>query len=180
MCALLLVTTLTAPAALSATHPKTAPPPPPPPASAPNVTATAGNSQVALAWPGVDGATRYHVFRSVSGASASDLVARVSVKYFKDYGLTNGITYAYRVVAVNAGGIGPFSAVVSATPLGPPTDFKAAAGDTKVTLTWTASPGASTYTIYRGASSNPTEMASVGTGITALTFVDTGLTNGTI
>jgi len=90
MCVLLLVTTLTAPAALSATHPKTAPPPPP--ASAPNVTATAGNSQVALAWPGVDGATRYHVFRSVSGASASDLVARVSVKYFKDYGLTNGIT----------------------------------------------------------------------------------------
>ena len=47
-------------------------------------------------------------------------------------------------------------------------------------MTWTASPGASTYTVYRGTSSNAGEMTPVGTGIKALTFLDTGLTNGTV
>ena len=141
MCALLLVTTLTAPASLSATHPKTAPlPPPPAPSSAPDpVKVTAGNSQIALEWPAVPGATRYHVFRGVSDVPGGgevwekDPVARVSGRYFKNAGLTNGFTYAYKVAGVNAGGLGPPSAVVRATPLGPPTDFKAVAGDMQVT-----------------------------------------------
>lgn len=49
-----------------------------------------------------------------------------------------------------------------------------------MTLTWSPPPGASTYTVYRGLSSDAKQMAAVGTGITALTFVDTGLTNGTV
>lgn len=179
-CALLLAvwTMLTAPAAPSATSSRT--PPPPPPSAAPErVAATASSGQVVVEWTAVSGATRYHVFRSVSGVWDAAPLARVTGKYFKNAGLTNGTTYSYRVGAANNGGTGPVSAVVSATPLGPPTDFAAAAGDTKVTLTWTASPGASTYTVYRGTSWHSSAMTSVGTGITQLTFVDTGLTNGT-
>ena len=50
-----------------------------------------------------------------------------------------------------------------------------------VTLQWTASSGASSYKIYRGAVNitNVTGMTPIATGITTTTYIDHGLTNGT-
>nr|MBA2645451.1 fibronectin type III domain-containing protein [Pyrinomonadaceae bacterium] len=73
----------------------------------------------------------------------------------------------------------PVSVVPPPTTVPPaPTDLAASAGDAQVSLTWTASPGATSYNIKRSnAPGGPyTEIAS---GVAATNYTDTGLTNGT-
>src|SRR5207247_1830265 len=124
-------------------------------------------------------------------------------------GLTNGTAYAFKVAAVNALGTGPQSTLSSSvTPVGLPSaasGVSGTAGDTQVSLTWTAPSsdggtpivnyqvtvynslgGAATtddaVTVY-DASGGPAlgrtgaTTRSVGSAATAYTF--TGLTNGT-
>ncbi|HVU35343.1 MAG TPA: MBG domain-containing protein [Opitutaceae bacterium] len=69
--------------------------------------------------------------------------------------------------------------VVNAQPTTPgaPSGLTAVAGDTQVTLGWTAVGGASSYTIKRtSASGGP--YTTLRTGVTATAFTDGGLTNG--
>ncbi len=66
--------------------------------------------------------------------------------------------------------------VVSATP-SPPTNLTGTPGDTTATLQWTASPGATSYNIYRATSTGQETLLHLGVAITS--FPDTGLTDGT-
>src|SRR5580693_9194662 len=59
-----------------------------------------------------------------------------------------------------------------------PTGLAATAGNASVALTWTASAGATSYSIYRGTTSGGEGTTPVGTATTN-NFTDTGLTNGT-
>ena len=59
-----------------------------------------------------------------------------------------------------------------------PTNLKATAGAGKVTLTWTAVTGATSYNIYRGTSAGGEAPQPIATGVTAATFVNTGLNTG--
>lgn len=52
-------------------------------------------------------------------------------------------------------------------------------GDGEVTLTWPAVPGTQTYRLYRGTSPNGQASTPVATGIEGVTYIDTGLANGT-
>ncbi len=168
--------------------PVAAPPPPPPPPPAPtvaptNLTATPGNTTIALSWTAVTGATSYNVYRgTATNAQATTPVAtNLTAPTFNNTGLTNGTRYFYKVTAVNAGGIGPASAEASATPLGAPVApvLTSAAGDTRVTLNWTAIPGAATYNVYRGTATNTQANVAIATNVTGITYANTGLTNGT-
>lgn len=162
-----------------------APPPPTAPTAPPtNLTATAGNAQIALSWTAVAGATTYNVFRgtAANAQATTPIVTNVAVTTFNNTGLTNGTPYFYKVVGVNAGGSGPASTEASATPLGAPvapTLMTAVAGDGMVTLTWTAVTNAATYRVYRGTAANAQAAVPVATNLTTLTFANTGLTNGT-
>ena len=60
----------------------------------------------------------------------------------------------------------------------PPTALAAAAGNARVTLTWTGSAGASAYSVYRSSSSGGT-YASVATGVEGTSYTDLTLVNGT-
>ena len=60
-----------------------------------------------------------------------------------------------------------------------PTSLTATAGSGQVSLNWTASPGASSYNIYRGTSSGGESSTAVATGVTGTSYNNTGLTNGT-
>ena len=73
------------------------------------------------------------------------------------------------VVASGGGGSAPTA----------PTNLTATPGTAQVALSWTASSGATSYSIYRGTSSG-NEATTVATGVTGTTYTNTGLTNGTM
>ena len=147
------------------------------PAQAPaRIVAHATTGKIFVEWAPVAGATGYRVFRGVAGVWGAEPIATVWKSHFNNYQLVNGSLHAYKVAAFNRGGMGPVSAVVSATPLAPPANLEAVGGERQVTLTWQASTGAASYIVMRGVSWE--RLAQVGGNVTGTRFVDTGLTNG--
>ncbi len=84
----------------------------------------------------------------------------------------SGILTANDVAANYA--LGPLSTAAATMPAG----LTAVAGDGEVTLNWDSSQNAPNYIVKRSNSSNGT-YAVIATNLTALTFTNTGLTNGT-
>jgi hypothetical protein len=60
-----------------------------------------------------------------------------------------------------------------------PTGLTATAGNTQVSLSWTASSGATSYNVKRATVSGG-PYTTVATGVTATSYTNTGLTNGTV
>ncbi|MFZ1030600.1 MAG: glycoside hydrolase family 44 protein, partial [Candidatus Acidiferrales bacterium] len=141
--------------------------------------ATAGNAQITLSWSADSGATGYYVKRSTITGGPYTQIATQSSTTYADAGLTNGTKYFYVVAAYNSAGASANSAEASATPTLPPpsapTGLSAAAGNTQITLTWTASAGATSYHVKRSTTSRAETQISAPT---ANSFTDTGLTNG--
>ena len=87
------------------------------PAAPANLTATAGKSQVALAWGASTAATSYNVLRSTTNGTGYVLVASgITATSYSDTKLTAGKTYYYVVQAVDAAGPSANSNQASATP----------------------------------------------------------------
>jgi fibronectin type 3 domain-containing protein len=133
------------------------------------VLAAPADTQVALSWPAVDGASAYRVYRD--GLE----ITRVSVPSYLDTAVTNGSTYAYTVMATNVAGWGGISTQVLVTPdvgiPNTPTGLAAVAGDARVTLTWTGEAGVTGYRVYR-------DGALVASPVSA-TYVDNAVVNAT-
>jgi O-glycosyl hydrolase/fibronectin type 3 domain-containing protein len=153
-----------------------------PPAPPTGLTATAGNTQVALSWMASSGATSYTVKRSTVNGSGYANVATPSATTYTNTGLTNGTTYYFVVSATNSAGTSGNSNQASATPqtgVPPvPTGLTATTGNTQVALSWMASSGATSYTVKRS-TVNGSGYANVATGIASTSYTNTGLTNGT-
>ncbi len=169
---------------------------PNPPATAPGAPqglgATAGDATIALAWspPGSDGGspiTNYRIYRGNSSGGESFHIEIGNVLVYSDTGLANGMTYYYKVSAVNAVGEGAMSTEASATPTAPvtapgaPRNLQASPGDGQVTLNWQApsNDGGSPillYTIYRGNSSGGESFLITVPLVT--TYTDATVTNG--
>ena len=60
-----------------------------------------------------------------------------------------------------------------------PTNFAATAGNAQVTLSWTASSGATSYNVYRSTTSGGEGSTPITTGLTGTSYTNTGLPNGT-
>jgi chitodextrinase len=170
------------------------------PSAPAGLTAAPGDGRVDLAWRASTdnvGVAGYRVYRDAAFAGSTASPA------FADAGLANGVPHTYHVRAVDAAGnLSPASASVAAAaqapapapdpaplpqpepvPPPPPADvvppaapggLVAVAGDTRVSLSWTAASddvGVTGYRVYRGAT--PVG-APAGTS-----FTDTGLVNGT-
>lgn len=154
-----------------------------PPATPAGLQATAGNAQVSLSWTASSGATSYAVKRSMTNGGPYTQIATPSGTTYTDTGLTNGTTYYYVVAAVNSAGSSANSNQASATPAAAqsvppvPTGLQATAGNAQVSLSWSASSGASSYNVKRATTSGgpyTTVNSPTTTG-----YTDTGLTNGT-
>ena len=79
------------------------------------------NGFVKLGWNPTTGATAYNVKRSASATGYFATIATVSgITSYTNAGLTNGLTYYYKVASVGSAGPSSDSAAVSATPAGPP------------------------------------------------------------
>lgn len=152
-----------------------------PPAPA-GLMATAGNAQVNLTWNGSAGATAYYVKRSMTSGGPYAQVATPTTTSYADTSLTNGTKYYYVVSAYDSNGQSANSTEASATPTAPqppavPSGLQATAGNTQVSLVWTASTGATSYHVKRGTTNGgPYSQVSAPT---SANFTDTNLTNGT-
>jgi fibronectin type 3 domain-containing protein len=60
-----------------------------------------------------------------------------------------------------------------------PTGLSATAGNSQVSLSWTASSGATSYNVYRGTTAGGESTTAIATGVTGTAYTNTGLTNGT-
>ena len=156
------------------------------PAAPTALTAASGNQQVGLTWVASSGATSYHVKRATTSGGPYTQLGSATVTGYTDAGLTNGTKYFYVVSALNTAGESANSSEASSTPTSPapppaapvaPTSLVAAAGNQQVSLTWTASSGATSYHVKRAtASGGP--YTQVGAPATT-SYSDPGLTNGT-
>ena len=165
------------------------------PAAPTGLTPTAGDAQVSLAWTAA----------SDGGAPISDYVVefRTGANPFTTFadgvststsaivtGLTNAVSYDFRVSAVNSVGTSLPSTIASSTPFGTstvpdaPTALTATAGDAHISLSWNASSsdGGSPitgYNIYRGTTSGGEIVIPISTVDSSITtYDDIGLTNG--
>jgi fibronectin type 3 domain-containing protein len=155
------------------------------PPAAPAVTATSANGTVELVWAQVAGAVSYTIARSSSSGTGYATLAQISAgttTSYTDSNVVNGTTYYYVITASNGTCSSVDSAEVSAAPActapTSPTGLAATPGDKSVTLKWTASAGAISYSIYRKATGDQTYKLVNSTSTT--TFTDTTVANGTV
>jgi hypothetical protein len=131
------------------TQPAPPPPPPPPAPAAPsaptNLTATAGNAQVALTWTASANATSYHVKRATVTGGPYTQISAPSTTNFTDTGLTNTTTYFYVVSALNTGGESANSTQASATPTAPAQPPPPQTADVTITIDPTKTQPISPY-----------------------------------
>ena len=162
----------------------------PTPGVPPGLSLTPGNGQLAVSWTAVLGATRYTVYYSTSPitsltASGVTAVRNLTGTSTTVIGLTNGRRYYVRVTATNASGESAASSEASATPQPPapgtPLRPNVRAGNGQVTVSWTAVPVATSYTVYYSTSPITSLTASGVTAVRNLTNTSTtvtSLTNG--
>ncbi|HEY5911157.1 MAG TPA: metallophosphoesterase [Verrucomicrobiae bacterium] len=154
------------------------------PAAPTGLTAQAGDAQVALSWNAVAGATSYNAKRAAGTPSGpyTTVASGLTTTAYTDTGLNNGTTYYYVVSAVNGAGQSPDSAYAGATPQAPAPPstpvLTATGGRRTVTLTWTASTGATSYTIKRSTTSAG-PFGTLKTGLTSTRYSDRKLAGGT-
>jgi outer membrane protein assembly factor BamB len=154
-----------------------------PPAPA-GLRATSGVASVQLEWTGAAGATSYNVYMgSQAGAEASTplLTGVTGTSASITSGLRPGNAYFFTVKTVGTLGLSAASNEVSATPAtaAPPANLTATPSVDGVTLSWTASTGATSYAVYMGTAAGGESATAAASGLTGTSTTVTGLTPGT-
>jgi len=156
-----------------------------PPAPTGLTATTASSSQINLAWTASSGATSYNVKRAtVAGGPYTTIATGVTTTSYSDTGLAASTTYYYVVSAVNSAGESANSTEASATTQAAPTIPPAPTGliatpaKRKISLSWNASSGATSYNVKR-ATVTGGPYTTIATGVTTTSYTNTGLTSGT-
>ena len=137
-----------------------------------------------LTWNAVSGATSYKVYRATSQNGTYSLLGSVTTTTYVNTGAKDGVTYYYKVKAVNSAGESAFSNTVSGQsksvtpkPSAPVVKIGHSATSGKPMLTWNAVDGAASYKVYRATAKNGAY--SVINTTKALTYTNTGAALGT-
>jgi len=142
---------------------------------------TASTSQINLSWAASSGATSYNVLRSTTnGGPYTSIANGVITTSYANTGLSAGTTYCYVVQAANSTSTSANSNQASATTIAAaPAGLTAtAASASQVSLSWTASTGATSYNVLRSTTSGG-PYAQVAYGVTSTSYSDTGLAAST-
>ena len=153
---------------------------PVPPSAPTGLTASRG-VPVVLSWNAARSATSYTVKRSTSPGGPFTTVASVSVPGYSDSSVLAGTTYYYVVSSVNTFGESTNSSLAAALAcLGPtsPTGLMAVASGSQLTLNWSPSPDATTYSLARATSGTP--YSYLGTNFSTTSYTDTDLVAGVV
>lgn len=148
-----------------------------------NVAVIPGNTQATVTWDPVDGAYSYSILVAETYGGAAFMSRAVPTGSPKSTfsGLTNGLTYYFRVQSFGGEPSG-YGDDVSATPSATlplaPSGIAGYAGNTQVSLTWEEVPDATDYKVFRRTASSKWQLIS-GLPLSGTFYVDTGLTNGT-
>ena len=136
-----------------------------------------------LTWNAVSGATSYKVYRATSQNGTYSLLGSVTVTSYTNTGAKDGVTYYYKVTAVNDSGESAYSNIVSGQnkavtpkPAAPVVKIGHSASSGKPMLTWNAVSGATSYKVYRATSQNGT-YSLLGT-VTTTSYINTGAKDG--
>jgi fibronectin type 3 domain-containing protein len=122
------------------------------------VDASDGNflDRIAIVWESVTGATTYEVWRAPSEDGSYEKIGETPGTTYSDDTVTPNTTYWYRVKACNRSGCSDLSTADSGYAAGEgisqvPTGVSATDGTytDRVRVTWTASPGATSYEVWR-------------------------------
>jgi polygalacturonase/pectin methylesterase-like acyl-CoA thioesterase/fibronectin type 3 domain-containing protein len=142
---------------------------------------TARDSQVTLQWDAVQGADTYDLQRSDNGGASYTMIAPgLTTTTYTDAGLADGTNYQYVVQSKSAGGATGNSSALPIAPVSPlasPTGLAAAAGNSKVDLTWNSVAGATSYTVKRSTLSGRSYSV-IADNLTDPAFTDTTVANG--
>ena len=146
---------------------------------------TIGNSSASgkpqLTWAAVDGAAKYEIYRSTQQSTGYSLLGTTTSTSYVNTGAAAGITYYYKVRAVNSAGTSAYSNIVSgrakaAIPAAPRVTIGNSSASGKPQLTWAAVDGAAKYEIYRSTQQS-TGFTLLGT-TTSTNYVNTGAAVG--
>ena len=136
-----------------------------------------------LTWNAVSGATSYKVYRATSQNGTYSLLGTVTTTSYINTGAKAGVTYYYKVTAVNDSGESAYSNIVSGQnkavtpkPAAPVVKIGHSATSGKPMLTWNAVSGATSYKVYRATSQNGT-YSLLGT-VTTTSYINTGAKAG--
>jgi fibronectin type 3 domain-containing protein len=165
-----------------------------PPMAPISLGATAGDKTAALSWAAntESDLAGYNVFRGTTSGGPYTKInsSLVTSPSYNDTGLTNGTKYFWVVQAVdtsnNSSGnsneaSGTPTAGPDVTPPAAPKNLAAAAGDASVGLNWTANTESDLagYNVFRGTTSGGPYTKINSSLVTAPSYNDTGVTNGT-
>ena len=157
-----------------------------------SLTSTAGNAQVILNWqvPSSDGGasiTGYKIEMETGGVGGyAVLVETQEATTYTKTGLTNGVSYKFKISAINSVGTStvsnPETTSIPITVTGVVTNIAGAAGDTQIVLTWDAPSniGGSAitgYKIFMQTGTGGDFDTGSNTGSTTTELTKTGLTN---
>jgi Fibronectin type III domain len=146
------------------------------------LTASSAAQSVNLTWNAEPHATSFNVFQGTQAGQegSTPVVSGATGTSATVAGLQNGQTYYFTIVAESAIGASAKSNEAHATIVpAPPAGLSAAAGNSLVTLTWTAATGATSYSVYQSATAGGEGAQPVQSGVISSTSTITGLTNGT-
>jgi len=138
---------------------------------------SASSGKPMLTWNAVSGATSYKVYRATSQNGTYSLLGTVTATSYTNTGAKAGVTYYYKVKAVNSAGESAYSNTVSGRATVTTLTMGHSSTSGKPQLTWKAVSGAASYKVYRSTSKNGAY--SVINTTKALTYTNTGAALGT-
>jgi fibronectin type 3 domain-containing protein len=143
-------------------------------------TSTSGGA-ITLTWTPAAGATSYNIWAGPSTAALDLIFSGVTSSTATLTKQPPGTALYFQVDAVYPNGLvsGPSQQIVgTALPVAPTGLTADLAGSTSIALQWTAGAGASTYSIFEGATSGAEASTPIASGITITSYTLTGLSPG--
>ena len=138
---------------------------------------SAASGKPMLTWNAVSGATSYKVYRATSQNGTYSLLGTVTATSYTNTGAKAGVTYYYKVKAVNSAGESAYSNIVSGRATVTTLTMGHSSTSGKPQLTWKAVSGAASYKVYRATAKNGAY--TVINATKALTYTNVGAALGT-